>query len=155
MRLTTAAAVPGHQGLNVLGRLRRGNHLWWGGTVPSSHEPVRSSRNATRARKRSAQGRRNAISTQKWFDSLGASVQSYIKRGYHSCVDMDLSKFFDRVQPDVLMSRVARKVHLVVRTGPGVRYGETGGERFENNSRPTQVSVGYQFQCRRRSSRPP
>ncbi len=37
-------------------------------------------------------------------------VQSFIKQGYHFCVNMDLSKFFDRVQHDVLMSRVARKV---------------------------------------------
>lgn len=34
----------------------------------------------------------------------------YIKQGYRFCVDMDLSKFFDRVQHDVLMSRVSRKV---------------------------------------------
>jgi len=37
-------------------------------------------------------------------------VRSYIKQGYHYCVDMDLSKFFDRVQHDVLMARVSRKV---------------------------------------------
>jgi RNA-directed DNA polymerase len=37
-------------------------------------------------------------------------VQSYIKQGYRYCVDMDLSKFFDRVQHDVLMTRVSRKV---------------------------------------------
>ena len=37
-------------------------------------------------------------------------VQRTIRRGYRFAVDMDLSKFFDRVQHDVLMSRVARKV---------------------------------------------
>ncbi len=37
-------------------------------------------------------------------------VQRTIRRGYRHVVDMDLSKFFDRVQHDVLMSRVARKV---------------------------------------------
>ena len=37
-------------------------------------------------------------------------IQTTIRRGYHCCVDMDLSKFFDRVQHDVLMSRVSRKV---------------------------------------------
>jgi RNA-directed DNA polymerase len=37
-------------------------------------------------------------------------AQRYIKQGYRFVVDMDLSKFFDRVQHDVLMSRVARKV---------------------------------------------
>jgi len=37
-------------------------------------------------------------------------VQAHIQNGYCHCVDMDLSKFFDRVQHDVLMSRVSRKV---------------------------------------------
>ena len=38
-------------------------------------------------------------------------VQQLIRSGYRECVDMDLSKFFDRVQHDVLLVRVARKVH--------------------------------------------
>lgn len=38
-------------------------------------------------------------------------VQKIIRSGRRRCVDMDLSKFFDRVQHDVLMSRVSRKVH--------------------------------------------
>ena len=37
-------------------------------------------------------------------------VQSTIRRGYRHAVDMDLSKFFDRVQHDVLMARVSRRV---------------------------------------------
>lgn len=37
-------------------------------------------------------------------------VQRHIRAGYRECVDMDLSKFFDRVQHDVLLVRVARKV---------------------------------------------
>ena len=37
-------------------------------------------------------------------------VQRTIRRGHRFVVDMDLSKFFDRVPHDVLMSRVARKV---------------------------------------------
>jgi len=37
-------------------------------------------------------------------------VQRYIRSGYRQCIDMDLSKFFDRVQHDILMVRVARKV---------------------------------------------
>jgi len=37
-------------------------------------------------------------------------IQRTIKQGYRYVVDVDLSKFFDRVQHDVLMSRVARKV---------------------------------------------
>ncbi len=38
-------------------------------------------------------------------------VQQTIRSGHRWCVDMDLSKFFDRVQHDVLMTRVARQVH--------------------------------------------
>ena len=38
-------------------------------------------------------------------------VREYILQGYRIAVDMDLSKFFDRVVHDVLMHRVARKVH--------------------------------------------
>jgi RNA-directed DNA polymerase len=37
-------------------------------------------------------------------------VQRIIRRGYTHCVDVDLSKFFDRVQHDVLMQCVSRKV---------------------------------------------
>lgn len=37
-------------------------------------------------------------------------VQQIIRGGRRHCVDMDLSKFFDRVQHDVLMARVSRKV---------------------------------------------
>lgn len=38
-------------------------------------------------------------------------VRRTIRRGYRFAVDMDLSKFFDRVAHDVLMARVSRKVH--------------------------------------------
>ena len=37
-------------------------------------------------------------------------VREYIREGYRIAVDMDLSKFFDTVNHDVLMPRVARKV---------------------------------------------
>ncbi len=37
-------------------------------------------------------------------------VQQTIRKGYRFVVDMDLSKFFDRVQHDVLMNRIARRV---------------------------------------------
>ena len=37
-------------------------------------------------------------------------VQEHIQASYRWCVDMDLSKFFDTVQHDVLMHRVGRKV---------------------------------------------
>ena len=39
-----------------------------------------------------------------------ARAQSYLEEGYTWVVDMDLEKFFDRVNHDVLMSRVARRV---------------------------------------------
>ena len=38
-------------------------------------------------------------------------VQAYVKDGYRWAVDMDLEKFFDTVDHDVLMHRVARRVH--------------------------------------------
>jgi len=37
-------------------------------------------------------------------------AQKYIQEGYNWVVDMDLEKFFDRVNHDMLMARVARKV---------------------------------------------
>jgi len=37
-------------------------------------------------------------------------VQTFLKAGYRIAVDLDLEQFFDRVQHDVLMVRVARKV---------------------------------------------
>ena len=37
-------------------------------------------------------------------------AQRYIQEGYRWVVDMDLEKFFDRVNHDMLMARVARKV---------------------------------------------
>lgn len=39
-----------------------------------------------------------------------AKAQSYLAEGYRFVVDFDLEKFFDRVNHDVLMSRVARRV---------------------------------------------
>ena len=40
-------------------------------------------------------------------------VQQIIRQRHEYCVEVDLSKFFDRVQHDVLMNRVGRKVHDV------------------------------------------
>jgi group II intron reverse transcriptase/maturase len=37
-------------------------------------------------------------------------AQEYIREGYRWVVDMDLEKFFDRVNHDILIARVARKV---------------------------------------------
>ncbi len=38
------------------------------------------------------------------------AAQNYIEEGYRYTVDIDLEKFFDRVNHDMLMARVARKV---------------------------------------------
>jgi RNA-directed DNA polymerase len=37
-------------------------------------------------------------------------AQSYIQDGYRWVVDLDLEKFFDRVNHDILMSRIARRI---------------------------------------------
>jgi len=37
-------------------------------------------------------------------------AQEYVKSGYHWVVDIDLKSFFDRINHDILMARVARKV---------------------------------------------
>lgn len=47
---------------------------------------------------------------QRSAHGAAKQVQRTIRRGYRYAVDMDLSKFFDRVQHDVLMARVARRV---------------------------------------------
>jgi RNA-directed DNA polymerase len=39
-----------------------------------------------------------------------AQAQSYIQSGYRWVVDLDLEKFFDRVNHDILMSRVAKRI---------------------------------------------
>ncbi|HOX07048.1 MAG TPA: group II intron reverse transcriptase/maturase [Planctomycetota bacterium] len=39
-----------------------------------------------------------------------ATAQEYLRQGHRWVVDIDLEKFFDRVNHDVLMSRVARRV---------------------------------------------
>ncbi len=39
-----------------------------------------------------------------------SQVKAYVKQGYRGVVDLDLEKFFDTVNQDVLMARVSRKV---------------------------------------------
>ena len=38
-------------------------------------------------------------------------VQQYVKEGYKMAVDVDLSKFFDRINHDVLMSLLGKRIH--------------------------------------------
>jgi RNA-directed DNA polymerase len=67
-------------------------------------------------------------------------IQSYIKTGYRIAVDMDLAKFFDRVNHDALMARVARKVRdkaLLRLIGKYLRAGVLVGEGLQ----PTETGV--------------
>jgi len=53
-------------------------------------------------------------------------VREYIQQGYRIAVDMDLPKFFDKVNHDVLMHRVARKIrdkHILRLIGKYLRAG--------------------------------
>ena len=47
---------------------------------------------------------------QRSAHGAAKQVQRVIRRGHRFAADIDLSKFFDRVQHDVLMARVARRV---------------------------------------------
>ena len=61
-------------------------------------------------------------------------VQADIKAGYRIAVELDLAKFFDNVQHDILMARVARKVgdtRLLALIGRYLRAGVIVGEHFE------------------------
>jgi RNA-directed DNA polymerase len=61
-------------------------------------------------------------------------VQAYIKAGYRIAVDLDLKKFFDNVQHDILMARVARRIsdkRLLALIGRYLRAGVMIGERLE------------------------
>jgi RNA-directed DNA polymerase len=67
-------------------------------------------------------------------------IQGYIKQGYKIAVDLDLAKFFDRVNHDALMARVARKVRdkAVLRLmGKYLRAGVLVGESLQ----PTEEGV--------------
>ena len=46
---------------------------------------------------------------RKAHDAVQRASQ-YVRSGYVWCVDMDLEKFFDRVNHDILMSRLAREI---------------------------------------------
>jgi RNA-directed DNA polymerase len=61
-------------------------------------------------------------------------IQRYIKAGFKVAVDMDLAKFFDRVNHDALMARVARKVRdkaLLRLIGKYLRAGVLVGESLQ------------------------
>lgn len=50
------------------------------------------------------------------------AAQAHVASGRRWIVDMDLEKFFDRVNHDVLMARVARKVEDSGRAGDGIAH---------------------------------
>jgi RNA-directed DNA polymerase len=61
-------------------------------------------------------------------------VQAYVKAGYRIAVDLDLAKFFDNVQHDILMARVARRVgdkRLLALIGRYLRAGVMIGEQLQ------------------------
>jgi RNA-directed DNA polymerase len=64
-------------------------------------------------------------------------LRGYIQEGYRTAVDLDLSKFFDTVNHDVLMHRVARKVRdkRVLRLiGKYLRAGVMVNERVQKTT---------------------
>ena len=67
-------------------------------------------------------------------------VQRTIRRAYRYAADIDLSKFFDRVQHDVLMARVARKVGDKVLLRLIGRY-LRAGVMVEGVLQPTEVGA--------------
>lgn len=67
-------------------------------------------------------------------------VKQLINRGLHYAVDVDLSKFFDTVNHDVLMSRVSRKINdkrLLKLIGRYLR----SGVMIDGNVYPTKVGM--------------
>jgi RNA-directed DNA polymerase len=67
-------------------------------------------------------------------------IRSYIQEGYKIAVDIDLAQFFDRVNHDVLMVRVAKKVHdkrVLKLIGKYLRAGVQVGHTIE----PTKEGV--------------
>ena len=61
-------------------------------------------------------------------------LRGYIREGYRIAIDMDLAKFFDTVAHDVLMTRVARKVHdkqVLKLIGKYLRAGVVVNGRFQ------------------------
>ena len=61
-------------------------------------------------------------------------VQAYLQAGFRIAVDLDLAKFFDNVDHDILMARVARKVRdkkVLSLIGAYLRAGAMVGEELQ------------------------
>jgi RNA-directed DNA polymerase len=67
-------------------------------------------------------------------------VQGHIRKGYRIAVDLDLEKFFDKVDHDVLMARVARKVFDKRLLGLIGRY-LRAGVLVEEEVQPTELGT--------------
>ena len=69
-----------------------------------------------------------------------AQAQAYVIEGYQFVVDIDLAKFFDRVNHDRLMAAVAARIsdRRVLRLIRGyLRAGALNGGRFEESGEGT------------------
>ena len=86
-----------------------------------------------------------------------AQAQHYVADGYNIVVDLDLERFFDRVNHDILMSRVAARIpdKRVLKLYPGIpecrgigrRFGPTGGRR--DPARRSALALPQQYRARR------
>ena len=93
------------------------------------------------------------------LDAVGRA-QAYVQAGYRTVVDVDLEKFFDRVNHDVLMDRLAKRIadQAVLRLirrylQAGIMVHGVVQERYEGTPQggPLVAAVG---QCAARRSRP-
>src|SRR4029077_9650197 len=55
-------------------------------------------------------GQRHGVQPGRSAHQAVAQAQSYVAEGHEFVVDIDLEKFFDRVNHDILMDRVARRI---------------------------------------------
>ena len=77
-------------------------------------------------------------------------MQADIKAGYRIAVDLDLAKFFDNVEHDILMARVARKVRdkrLLALIGQYLRAGVMVGEHASNPARSARRKADRSRRC--------
>src|SRR3989304_2958419 len=83
-------------------------------------------------------------------------VQRYIAEGYRAAVDMDLSKFFDKVNHDVLMNRLSRHVgdkQVLRLIGKYLRAGVMVDGRLQATRQGISSSSGTWRSSRRRCRR--